>query len=282
MARLLIIQLFFFISCICTSFGQGKENTSPLNFRKHGFNTYTATTIPAGYFLAETEFTWFRNNRRYLYNISAGLPQVNLRIGITQRLEISLGTSFNYNTTRFRSTGESCLFCTTWYGNDYIIAGFRAKILRYNKGNGLLTLSGETYIPGTKGAKVMAMGKTPRLQLINSGRLGNNYGYLLNLGSSTKEDSVFVGFLNLSGAATWNPSERIIIFTGLSHEINTKPKDYGPVANFVTAAEGGFLYSVLPNLQLQAAAGVSMTNSDQKADFFAKTGLAWGIDYSRH
>ena len=193
-------------------------------------------------------------------------------------MEVKIGTAINYSTTRFRSTGEPCLFCRTWYGNDYITAGFRANILRYNNGDGLLSLSGEFYIPGTKAEKVRSLMNLPGIQLVNSGRLGNKFGYLLNLGTGTEEGNAYFGLFNLSGATTWNPSEKVTLFVSLSHQLKAKPKEFGPTANSLTAADGGLLYFLLPNLQLQAAAGVTLFDKDQNPDFFAKMGMAWGID----
>ena len=278
MARPLKLQLFLFISCIYSTFAQEKESPDRMMVQKLGFNTYTAATLPRASLQAETEFTYLRNNKKYIYNISAGLPMVKLRYGITDRLELNIGTAFNYSTTRFRSSREPCLFCRTWYGNDYITAGFRANILRYNNGDGLLSLSGEFYIPGTKAEKVRSLMNLPRIQLVNSGRLGNKFGYLLNLGTGTEEGNAYFGLFNLGGTTTWYLSDKVTLFVGLIQQIKAKPKEFGPTENSLTATDGGVLFSLLPNLQLQAAAGVSLFNKDQNPDFFAKMGIAWGID----
>lgn len=268
-----------FLLIVSSAFAQEKENPDRMMVQKLGLNTYTAATLPRAFLLPETEFIYIRINRNFIYNITAGLPKLNLRYGITDRFEVNIGTSFNYSTTRLRSTGEPCLFCRTWYGNDFITAGFRANIWQYNEGEGLLTLSGEINIPGTKTERVRSLMNFPRLQLVNSGRLGSKFGYIINLGAGTEEGYAYFGLFNFGGATTWNLSEKISLFVSLSQQIKDKQKKFGPLPNSLTAADGGFLYSLLPNLQLQAAAGVSIFDQDQNPDLFAKMGMAWGIPF---
>ena len=270
MNRLLVVQLLIFISCVVPSFAQEKEHLNPLMVGRLGFKTYTATTVPRASVQPETEFSFFRNYGRYIYTNSASLPQLNLRYGINNRLEVSAGTSFNYYTTRFQATGKACLFCRTQYAKDYITVGFRANILRYHEGSGLLTIVGETYIPGTKAENVRSILYFPTLQLVNSDRLGDKFGYILNLGASIEHEKEIFDFIDLSTAFTYNMSEKANLFLALSHRF-----EIIPARVYYSVADAGFLYTLFPSLQLQAAIGKGLTDNFTTNDISAKTGLIW-------
>lgn len=270
MNKFLLLYLLVVTCCISSVLAQDKRVDSQVMVDKLGFNTYTATTVPQGFLQLDTELSYFKNKGRYVYTTSAQLPKLNLRYGITNSFELNVGAALSYFNTRFTSTKRTCLFCQWQYSRDFVTAGFRTTLFRYREGEGLLTLIGETVIPGTISEGGRSTFRLPAIRLANSDRLSQDWGYTLNAGTGLEYEGALFDFLEVSAATTYYVEEESILFLSASHR-----RPFHASKPSATFADAGFLQTLGKQFQIQAAVGLGLSRNLATNDFSGKIGALW-------
>lgn len=256
-------------------------------------SVYTATTVHEGTFQLDVDFVYivekfgYRNGTQYK---DGSLPDLKIRYGISEALELRAGTriAYSYQKVNFRSSNFGAdpilpsLQERSMLYTDFLTLGIKANAFKYHQGKGLVSILAETYIPILRAPEAFGPTLPPTLTLINSTQLTNWFSYNFNAGASFNAGNAdfSISDYNFSLTPIFKLMKPLSSYIGLSKIIAThNPNFHG--FNFHV----GLLYSPTSTLQLRGSFSLEKNkNSPNELNkgHYSNLGLAWQPAFLRH
>lgn len=252
---ILLATATFWIACAVS----GQETTEVLELiTDRPDQTESSAIVPRGYFQIESGITYSDEGSE---SRTLEYPGTLLRIGVSKRLELRLGTQ------GFVSEFEGNR--TTGYGDSEI--GTKIYLLRERGWRPETALLASVSLPtGSDGFSTNRM--DPSFRFAFSHTLTDTVSLGYNLGAAWETVSTSSGRSTLSDlqytvTAGFGLSERFGAFVELFGDTPLSADGSSEVS-----FDGGVTFLIRPNLQLDAALGVGLT--DEAPDWFFTTGVS--------
>lgn len=272
------------------AFGQQAEGfVPPINTDRPSQGTNSPFIVPQGFVQIETGFSYARSifDPSFLQpNVgdplliayeefpihTFQLPNLLLKYGLTKKLEVRLGSDLlhsNWNDHSFSPEGFSGT-----YLNDFFV-GFKYQALQFSNSKGILSLLIETNLPESGTGKHNNEPKwKPVANVISAYSFSSLYQLTAKVGLPIAGDILKYSYLNPSWALVSNftINERISLFSEWYAESLLKVGYHKTNHRF----DGGILYLLNPNLQLDFAGGLGDLKEDTvEYRYHLTVGISW-------
>ena len=231
--------------------------------------TESSVVVPPRYFQVELGYTHGENDDDGTDVTSDSFPEVLLRIGLIDRLELRLGFSgYQWEDTEVSGAGDSEL---DGYGDTEV----GAKLYLWEEAGFLpeAALMGHLSLP-TGDDDFSSDEADPSFRFAFSHTLNETFSFGYNLGAAweTEEgesgNEHTLGVFQYTAVLGISVTDELGAFVEFYGDIPTSA-DGGPANSF----DGGFTYLLADNLQLDVAAGVGL--SEDAEDWFVGAGVSY-------